>query len=426
MRQTIALAFIFVGVASLILFTSTDVFTLFARQHTFVNISFAGNDISCVDCHHRIQNELNNSAFHKNLSCEDCHRFTGTGITFASGDEASATPGKEAHAAYTPRCLDCHGGSGTWIDGKFAPPAPAFNETGYGSDVSAHKPLVKQSLDYNLSFGENEACLACHTNYSIKFGFKRPEYFDFYFSVSGSWDVSSITYGDTNTTPVNKSESGAKHEFKAINQIKCEDCHLDVWNAANHPESNAYGSTKASHVCWKWGGSFKGRSYSNDDPMHNVSKVGMTPGYENITDYCLSSCHKPKINSSATIPPVFENTVHAAYRLSCYHCHNDTSTYTNAFWNKPKNGWDTPGFHGDQTVEHKHYPGIYGLDDNILSEPLFLHAETCISCKRGMGVPSKHGSCGSCHRDYEHPSVSEDFQAYTEPNNTIYMDSTEI
>ena len=161
MRQTIALAFIFVGVASLIAFTSTDVFTLFARQHTFVNISFAGNDISCVDCHHSIQNELNNSAFHNDLSCEDCHRFTGTGITFASGDNASATPGKEAHAAYTPRCLDCHGGSGTLIDSKFAPPAPAFNETDYGSEFSAHKPLVKQSLAFNLSVGENEACLAC-------------------------------------------------------------------------------------------------------------------------------------------------------------------------------------------------------------------------------------------------------------------------
>jgi len=406
MRQTIALALIFVGIASLILFTSTDVFTLFARQHTFVNISFAGNDINCVDCHHRIQNELNNSAFHNDLSCEDCHRFTGTGITFASGDNASATPGKEAHAAYTPRCLDCHGGSGTWIDGKFAPPAPAFNETDYGSDVSAHKPLVKQALAFNLSVGENEACLACHTNYSINFEFKRPRYFVFTWNkgsgTDGSFTLSNINYGDTNSTNVLKFGSGWKHEFKALNQIRCEDCHSDIWQAANHLESNNKGSTKASHVCWKW---YKTDSHQGNDPMHNVTYVYSEYGigtyhYDNITEYCTLSCHKPKVNPSATIPDVFKETVHAAYRVSCYHCHNNTA-YTNAFWNKPKNSWDTPQF--------THSGGHGTIDDEALSQPLFLQAETCISCKRS-GDRWGDGT----------------YKTYTEPNNTMYYDLTQI
>ncbi|MHC1636421.1 MAG: hypothetical protein ACXQTS_07410, partial [Candidatus Methanospirareceae archaeon] len=64
MKRETALILIFIGITSLILFTSTNVFTLFVNQHTFVNISFSSNDVSCIACHHRIQDELNNSAIH--------------------------------------------------------------------------------------------------------------------------------------------------------------------------------------------------------------------------------------------------------------------------------------------------------------------------------------------------------------------------
>ncbi|AEA46384.1 hypothetical protein [Archaeoglobus veneficus] len=115
---------------------------------------------------------------------------------------------------------------------------------------------------------------------------------------------------------------------------------------------------------------------------------------------------------------MFDETTHAAYRLSCYHCHNDSYDYANAIWNKPKNDWDTPAFHGDFIVEWKHYNEIYGLDNNILSKPLFLNAETCIACKRGI--------CYDCHIYGNQPSRSQDFTVYTEPNSTMYRDSTEI
>jgi hypothetical protein len=404
--KAITLAIIFVGIASLILFTSIDVSTLFAGQHTFVDISDTENDISCVACHHRIQEELDNSSLHKDLTCEDCHRFTGTGITFAEGGSPT-TSGEEAHAAYTPRCLDCHGGGG------YAKQAPAFNESGYGSNVSAHKPLVKQALEYNLSVGENEACLACHTNYSIKFEFRRPGYFDFTWNKgsgdSGKFTLSNIGYGPTNYTHVLKSESGAKHEFKALNQIKCEDCHSDIWQAANHSESTGHGSTRASHVCWKWykSGSGGGGGHGGEDPMHNVTCVYSEYGisyyydyYDNITEYCMLSCHKPRINPSATIPPVFQETAHAAYRLSCYHCHNNTA-YSNAFWSIPRGQYDTPEF--------EHSGGHDTIDNEALSEPLFLQAETCISCKRS-GERWGDGT----------------YKTYTEPNNTMLYGGTPI
>ncbi|MGB2727401.1 MAG: hypothetical protein WBD09_02855 [Halobacteriota archaeon] len=392
------LAFILVFVSSI------DVVTLFQGSHNVIDISSSSNDINCTWCHQWVQDNLSSSAegIHADFRCEDCHRIKDTEIVFASHGKS----GEQAHAAYTPRCLDCHGGSGKQIESKFAPPAPAFNESTplYGSDVSAHKPLVNWSLGYNLSVGENEACIACHTNYSIKNVFKRPEFFDFtleFDQMNLNFTIHEIA--GPNTTTISKSDSGAKHEFKAINQIKCEDCHSDVWQAANHTELNQRGLPKASHVCWRWDKS--GGMQGGNDPMHNVSYVEASPGYDNITEYCTLSCHKPRINPNppVDIPPVFDETIHAAYRLSCYHCHNSSSTdyYKNATFNKPKDDWDTPKW--GHSEKHN------DIDDEVLGEKLFLNAETCIACKRD-GADFKGGR----------------YIIYTEPNNTIYKDSNPI
>ena len=392
----------------LVFVSSIDVVTLFRGSHHIINISDSGNDIDCTWCHQWVRNELDNNAEapHSGMDCEDCHRYKGTGIVFAEHNQA----GNQAHAAYTPRCLDCHNktgtitlASGTWDIKK----ADAFGNASYGSNVSAHRPLVKQSVDSDLSTGENEACLACHTNYSIKNVFKRPEYFDFCIDlVSMSATLTIYEIAGPNTTTVSKSDSGAKHEFKAINQIKCEDCHSDVWQAANHTELNQNDVPNASHVCWRWeksgmagnGMDGNGGMMGGNDPMHNVSYVEASPGYENITEYCTLSCHKPRINPSATIPPVFQETAHAAYRISCYHCHNST-TYNSTFYNQPREDYDTPEF--------KRKGGHGDIPNEVLGEKLFLHAETCIACKRD-------GAAGGRYK------------TWTEPNNTMYMDSTPI
>ncbi|MBA7531677.1 hypothetical protein ES705_23892 [subsurface metagenome] len=225
----------------------TNVLSLFPGTHTLIDMSSDANDINCTGCHSEIQKQLSNSSIHSDFDCEGCHRFGGTGIVFAARTQSGYQIGDQAHAAYTPRCLDCHG------EGGYATQATAFNESGYGSKASAHRPLVVLALDCNLSVGENEACLACHTNYSIKFEFMRPEYFNF----TLEFDHMNIEFtiheiAGPNTTTISKSDSGAKHEFKAINQIKCEDCHSDVWQAANHTELNENGVPYASHVCWMW------------------------------------------------------------------------------------------------------------------------------------------------------------------------------
>jgi len=405
------LAFILVFVSSI------DVVTLFHGSHNVIDITSSGNDINCTWCHQWVQDNLSSSAegIHADFRCEDCHRIKDTEIVFASHGKS----GEQAHAAYTPRCLDCHGGSGKQIGSKSAPPAPAFNETSplYGSDVSAHKPFVNWSLGYNLSVGENEACLACHTNYSIKNVFKRPEYFDFW--VKKDLSVSVIEIGSTNTTNISKfTESGAKHEFKAINQIKCEDCHSDVWQAANHTElsdlSEPISATKASHVCWKW---HHGGGKEGNNPMHNVTCVDSeysvssnpsypyTDYYDNITEFCSLSCHKPVVSTSSTaVPPVLEANVHAARRISCYDCHNNTygsKTISDGplfLYVKPNNDNETPRI---DTSTH--------TSSNVYPERLFMHAETCIACKRAGA-----------------PSSDKRFKTYTEPNNTMLSDGTPI
>ena len=366
----------------------TNVLSLFPGTHTLIDLSSDDNDIDCTGCHGEIKKQLLNSSIHAGRDCEYCHRFAGTGIDFAAHTQSGYQVGDQAHAAYTPRCLDCHGAGG------YATHAPAFSEYDYGSDVSAHKPLVQQSLAYNVSVGENAACLACHTNYSIKNVFKRPRYFDF--TITDAWSVSSIAYGGTNTSTVRKSASGAKHELKASNQIRCEECHSDVWRAANNATPNNYGSYYASHVCWTWDNG----TQTYYDAMHNVSYVAVPGGYDNITAYCLLSCHKPTVLSGT--PPVnLTDTVHAARRLSCYHCHNDG--YSFSVENKPGVN-ETPNFSSGA--------GHRDLDNSVLAKPLFLHAETCIACKRA-GAPTP-GAGGI------------DFRTYTEPNNRMYKDLSEI
>jgi nitrate/TMAO reductase-like tetraheme cytochrome c subunit len=242
-KDVLLLLFIFVNLA-LILITTTDILTLFVGSHSIVDITSGQNDISCVDCHQQIQNELNDSEVHSDLSCEACHRFNGTGIVFATHNTTGVYAGKEAHASYTPPCLDCHGESGVYITNKtgvskFAPPAPEFNET-YGSENSTHKVYVEASIGYGLSVGENEACISCHTNYSMKFEFKRPEYiqYDVVDTNSGinskNWEIQNFVRASDNATVVWVNRTGSKHQWIDSSDINCFDCHSDLITAVEN------------------------------------------------------------------------------------------------------------------------------------------------------------------------------------------------
>ncbi|MFO7967108.1 MAG: hypothetical protein R6U44_05880 [Archaeoglobaceae archaeon] len=422
MRSAVIVVLVF-SISVLILFSSTETITLFSGSHHISDITSSGNDISCTSCHSRIQIELSESQIHEGFDCVDCHRLektsSGEAIEYAVHNDSGWFSGNQSHAAYTPRCLDCHGENGKLIGNKFAPPSPAFNQTDYGSDYSAHKPFVEFASSSNNSVGANEACIACHTDFSIENEFSRPEYFEFSVKEdSNGWYIVPNEYGPVNTTIVTKSSSGAKHQFKA--RVKCENCHQDVWRSINHPEENEYGSTRASHVCWQWNDSECGTScyqVNRGDPMHNISEIGGTGGYDNITDYCTYSCHKPRVNLNriTNIPPIFESSVHAAYRISCYQCHNST-VYEDSVWNKPRADWDTPGFGRDLSSSEIDHSGHEEIDDEVLSLPLFTHAETCISCKRGSCTSCHDDDCVSGNCELNYPQ----YKTWTEPNNTMY------
>ncbi len=324
---------LFIGVASLTLFASIDVISLFAGEHAFVNISGEGNQIDCTACHHRIADELNLSAIHSDLSCEACHRFTGTGITFASGDTTSAVPGEEVHAAYTPRCLDCHGGSGTWIDGKFAPPAPAFNASDYGSEYSAHRKFVEMANESNLSVGENEACLACHTNYSTEVSYS------YFYNISytlSNWNFTSFGYNGTRNYDIQWNKSGAKHEFINLNGIECTKCHGNIYDALVNGTDGGTNEDYLTHAPieidsarWDTDNSWGHYRY------HYIPSSNRSAWVNN--SYCLK-CHNvhryaeehPADNLTYQLDNVSVDTnssdVHCAEALSCGACHAEGKT----------------------------------------------------------------------------------------------------
>ncbi|AIY90869.1 hypothetical protein [Geoglobus acetivorans] len=387
------LVFVIISLVAIFLYTlPNSTYSVLLQTHNVKDISSPSNDIPCTQCHSKIAAELSNSTYHSGMTCEDCHRNPYLGQTVAY-DNGTWVSGGEAHAAVKPRCLDCHSktsitlANGTTVS---VPKANAFGDPNYGTDYSAHKKFVQDALNFSLGVGENEACLACHTDFKLNIEFVRPQYYNFTFQSWTSVVVNSL--GPANTTVVFKGGSGAKHIWRPLSSINCTDCHADIWNAINHPEPSPNGLTpNSSHVIWYWGG----RSNNPQAPIHDISKIGTA--YANISDYCLSSCHNPQV--SGTLPPELTDAVHVARRLSCYSCHTDS--YSVSVFDKTSGGY----------VAAPWPPNIMGnLDVGIFNAPLILHADSCISCKRA-GAPT--------------PPTGP-FVSYSEPNNLVYYNGGRV
>jgi len=178
-----------IALAALMMIYNVKVVSLFKGSHLVYNISGNSVDVDCASCHKKVAEEMAITRAlhgpHWDLSCVTCHRYNGTGIRFAVANSTGAYPGKQAHAAYVPSCLDCHGGNGAWVYNVsgvlvHAPPARAFNVTetvGYRNwtvissipYAEAHKQFV--AYCEKVLHDENLACLSCHTNYSINISF---------------------------------------------------------------------------------------------------------------------------------------------------------------------------------------------------------------------------------------------------------------
>lgn len=326
-------------VVSVALLYSTPSISVLYGSHKLYNLSGVGNDIDCTSCHPQAAQELSQSAYHTTLTCEDCHRNPYM-KSVALDNGTTVSKGSYAHAAYKPRCLDCHSqtsitlANGTVVSVR---KADAFGDPGYGSDYSAHKKFVEDSINYNIFEGENEACISCHTDYKVKFEFIRPLYADF--TVNSDWTVTVNGYGQNNTTVVMKPGSGAKHKFKALTDIKCEDCHPDIWAAAI-----------PGHVT-SWDGH---RGMVDND--HYTNWLNANSGAITISDFC-KSCHVP--NPNDLIASIRNEVTHAAWRLSCYDCHKEVCNRCHSYTIHTGNPFDT-------------------IDNTA---PLFIRGDACTACK---------------------------------------------
>ena len=432
----VLLLLIIVAALSVAILTETP--SLFSGQHTFINISSDRNDISCISCHPQIADELAKSQIHSNFACEECHRIKqtayGVTITYAERKSASRTIGKEAHAAYVPRCLDCHGNNGVYVNyegvTKTAPVAKGFNSTPI-PDYVAHKSFVEWANKSGIAVGENEACLACHTNFSMKMTYRY--FYNISFTKDANWNILNFNVNGTRTYSVFLDKTGdqGKHEWRAVsltsqdnyNQSFCIKCHKNIYDAlVNGTPSSPYnhythapieidsddhgGNTNSfTGVCYTGGGmggmgggmgkdhDWRVNNYWGHKRYHYVPQ-SYRASWVNTT-YCLE-CHNVEkfriVNPSGDATYNLQSVVletnssytHAAEKLTCTSCHGI---------GRVKEPVDIcPTGHASFIAQVGNYTAA-------------LSGDTCMSCHEAASHNVNNGAyesgqCGMCHGDY--------------------------
>lgn len=424
-----AIVMVLIPIAFSMLLISTNIVTLLEGSHTITGLTSDSNDVNCKGCHSRIQEQLNRSAIHTGFKCEECHRITRTAggkeIKYAKHNSSGILIGNQSHAAYTPRCLDCHGGNGVYYNDswvvKQAPPAPAFNLSNYGSDYSAHKELVEKSLNYNFSVCENEACLACHTNFSV--GIKHSYFWNISYTKSGSsWTLANFNVNGTRTCPVSITKSCGKHEWINTTKINCTKCHKNIYDALVNGTSqspyNAYTHapieidyydspiTKKDHD-WPLSNYWSHTRYHYIPASNRMTWVNTT--------YCIK-CHNvawyanqnPSDSSTYDLTNVTSDTnstfVHAAESIRCIICHGYGKT------KDPYNVIANSGYWGNE-VGHRNfmnqtssYARTFNGDMCMGCHEAASHnvdsgaqeSGSCMNCHNYRG----YARCGACHSDY--------------------------
>ncbi|MCK4757943.1 MAG: hypothetical protein KAS67_05795, partial [Thermoplasmata archaeon] len=137
-------------------------------QHGWI----AGDDVLCVTCHTDIT-EPGAGYMHASLGtgqayCTACHQLTPAG----SSEGVTGSGGfDDEHAAATVECLDCHETSAPAADVWWSTGDPMDSSGAYiNITTEAHSNMTGEAdfsegawaSDYLA--GNNEACIACHTN----------------------------------------------------------------------------------------------------------------------------------------------------------------------------------------------------------------------------------------------------------------------
>ena len=383
----------------LILLGTSNVIALITGSHTIIDITSDANDINCKDCHQRIQDELDSSKIHEGMTCEDCHRNRfEQNITFARHDATGVHVGKEAHACYIPRCLDCHSKTSiTLANGKniSIKKAAAFGDANYGTDYEAHKSFVLESLNNNLSVGENEACIACHT--SFPFDIDYTYFWNINYKLN-NWDFgSSFSYTGTRTYGNTFSQNGGKHGFVSTGDISCIRCHKNIYDAlvngtGEPPKYLTHAPVEIASGMHGW---------DTDNPWghyryHYVPSANRAAGVN--SSYCYK-CHNvkkyadenPSDSSTYSLASVASDTnsaqVHAAEALWCQTCHGSEKT---------KKVIDNPRGCGGMGGEGGHGAGFVDTVKNKYART--FHGDICMGCHEAAVHPGGGGGqCSRCH-----------------------------
>ena len=410
------------------------------QTHNVIDISSPSNDIPCTQCHSKIAAELSNSTYHSTMTCEDCHRNPYLGQTVAY-DNGTWVSGSEAHAAVKPRCLDCHSqtsitlANGTTIA---VPKAKAFGDANYGSDYSAHKKFVMDANNFSLGVGENEACLACHTEFKLSIEFRY--FWNISYTKSSDWNISAFNSNGTRTYQVFLTGNGSKHVWKPVSQIDCISCHKNIYEAlTNGTPGSPY--TQYTHapieVDDATGHNWDSNNYWGNARYHYVPDsyrsvwVNSTYCYEchNVAKYAsLDSSASLTYGLSAVVNDTNSSIVHAAERLKCVTCHGT---------GKAKDPFSVMSTSGNSA----NFNALnISADHRKLSEKISMYANTfngdmCMGCHEaadhsgsaGGGCTPCHsagggGSCGPCHRSYLNTGAGYSLNVIieSEPSGAVY------
>ncbi len=196
------IALMAIAVVAIGIFALPSTMSLLGGQHTWYELDGC-KGVPCEKCHADVHDELSEkTAAHSDFDCYTCHRANKI-IRYAAGG-GTVNPGKQAHAASTIACMECHeynakvtqgpfaGGfkvssSGSssdshdwegWFGGPQSVPHSSqstvrspFNYTGGDSTAGieeVHNTYVQAAIGNDWMEDSNEACIACHTDIAME------------------------------------------------------------------------------------------------------------------------------------------------------------------------------------------------------------------------------------------------------------------
>lgn len=418
MKRPVILILLILGISLGFVIGNVKVVSLFKGSHVVYNISGNGVDVDCASCHKHVAEEMAITRAlhgpHWDLSCVTCHRYNGTGIEFAVANATGAHPGKQAHAAYVPSCLDCHGGKGAWVYNVsgvlvHAPPARAFNLTtteNYRNWTvissipyyAAHKQFV--AYCENVLHDENLACLACHTNYSINITYTYHYNVSYWtYNTTSTWIIWNFKPNWSRVYTVHfvkKPIFSGKHIFLPLRKINCSKCHLNIYlgliNGTHAPIYWYYSLFKTNWTAYNLWGNIRYHALGYYDSttgkfvLYNVSWINDTYCYQ-CHDLYLFAKYNPSASAvyglNNAIPVTNSTKVHCAEKVSCLTCHG---------YGKPYDPYYPILFNQTQSSSAL---GHRNLLNQTAYYPRMYHGDICMGCHNA----SVHAifSCSWCH-----------------------------